>query len=74
MKADPIEKIQKRYHDEWLLIRVTEFDRKRTLVISGKLIAHRKKREDLYPLERKYIKTLTLVTHTGERPDYGILL
>ena len=74
MKTEPIESIQKRFHDEWLLIRVVDFDRKRTLVLTGKLIAHRKKREELYPLERKYRKTLTLVTHTGERPDYAILL
>ena len=72
--AEPIEKIQKRYHDEWLLIEVVDFDRRRTLPLTGKLIAHRKQRKDLYPLERKYIKTLTLVTHTGERPGYAVLL
>ena len=73
-RGEPIEEIQKRFHDEWLLIRVIDFDRKRTLPLTGRLIAHRKKREDLYPLERKYVKTLTLVTHTGERPDYAVLL
>ena len=73
-RGEPIEEIQKRFHDEWLLIRVIDFDRKRTLPLTGKLIAHRKKREDLYPLERKYVKTLTLVTHTGERPNYAVLL
>ncbi len=73
-RAEPIENIQKRFHDEWLLIRVFDFDRKRTLALTGKLIAHRKKREELYPLERKYLKTLTLVTHTGERPNYAVLL
>ena len=73
-RGEPIEEIQKRFHDEWLLIRVVDFDRKRTLALTGKLIAHRKKREDLYSLERKHIKTLTLVTHTGERTDYAILL
>lgn len=74
MKAEPIEQIQNRFHDEWLLIRVVDFDRKRTLPLTGKLIAHRKKRADLYPLERRHRKILTLVTHTGERPDYAILL
>ena len=74
IKGVPIEEIQKRFHDEWLLIRVIDFDRKRTLPLTGKLIVHRKKREDLYPFERKHIKTLTLVTHTGERPNYAILL
>lgn len=73
-RADSIEAIQKRFHDEWLLIRVVDFDHKRTLPLTGKLIAHRKRREELYPLERKYRKTLTLVTHTGERPTYAVLL
>lgn len=62
-RAERIENIQKRFHDEWLLIRVFDFDHKRTLALMGKLIAHRKKREELYPLERKHLKTLTLGKH-----------
>lgn len=73
MKTEPIQKIRNRFRNQWLLIRVVDFDRKRTLPLTGRLIARRKNREELYPLERKYRKTLTLVTHTGERPPYAVL-
>lgn len=74
MKTEPIQKIRNRFKEQWLLIDVIDFDRKRTLPLTGKLIAHSKNKEDLYPIERKHRKTLTYITHTGERPDYAILL
>jgi len=37
----------KRFKDEWLLIKVIQFDRKRTLPLTGKLIAHSKSRFEI---------------------------
>ena len=74
MQTQSIDRIRNRFKDEWLLIRVIDFDRKRTLPLTGKLIAHSKNKEDLYPIERKCGKSLTYITHTGERPPYAILL
>ena len=74
MKTEPIQKIRNRFKNQWLLIRVIGFDRKRTLPLTGELVAHSKKKEDLYPIERKCGKSLTYITHTGERPPYAILL
>ena len=73
MQVEPIDRIRNRFKNEWLLIRVVDFDRKRTLALTGRLIAHSKVKEELYPIERKYRKSLTYITHTGERPPYAIL-
>jgi len=74
MREQPINKLRNRFKNEWLLIRVIDFDRKRTLPLTGELLAHSKDKEDLYPIERRYKKDLTYITHTGERPPYAILL
>lgn len=71
MQTQPIDAIRKRFKNEWLLIRVIDFDRKRTLPLTGRLIAHSKDKEELYPLQRHYRKTLTYLTHTGERLPKG---
>ena len=76
MHAQPISKIRNRFENEWLLIRVVDFDRRRTLPLTGELMAHSKIRDELYPIERKYPKTLTLIMHSDERlpAGYGYLL
>lgn len=74
MQAQPIEKLRNRFKNEWLLIRVIDFDRKRTRPLTGELIAHSKNKEELYPVKRKYRRSLIYLTHTGERPPYAILL
>lgn len=74
MRVESIDRIRNRYRNEWLLIRVVDFDRKRTLPLTGRLIAHSKEREELYPAEHKHRGVLTLVTHTGEHPPYAIFL
>ena len=74
MHPRPINKIRNRFKNEWLLIRVIDFDRKRTLPITGELLAHSKNKEELYPIKHKHRRSLTYITHTGERPQYAILL
>ncbi len=73
----PISKLKGHFKDEWLLIRVIDFDKKRTLPLTGELLTHCKDRDALYALERKYKKkSLTLIMHSDERlpKGYGILL
>lgn len=76
MHPKPISKIRSRFKNEWLLIHVVDFDPRRTLPLTGELIAHSKNRDELYPIEQKYQKTLTLIMHSDERlPEgYGVLL
>ena len=64
MQEQPIGKIMKRFKDEWLLIRVMKFDRKRTLPLTGKLIAHSKDRFEIEQRDKKQ-KALTLTIFSG---------
>lgn len=73
MKAEPIQRIRGRFKNQWLLIHVIDFDRKRTLPLTGKLLARSKSKEELYPIEQKNKKKLTYITHTGEKPPYAFL-
>lgn len=50
MKSQPIAHIRRRYRDEWLLIQVERFDRRTTMPVTGRLLAHARRPE---PLERK---------------------
>ena len=70
MDAQPIEKIMKRYKDQWLLIRVIRFDRKRTLPLTGRLLAHSKDRDEIYEEMGKH-KGLKLVTHSNPQLPEG---
>lgn len=76
MRAQSIEKIRSKFKNEWLLIRVIDFDRKRTLPLSGEVVAHSKDLHELYPAGRKYKKDLILFMHSDERlpKGYGALL
>lgn len=76
MKTEPIDKLRSRFRNEWLLIRVVDFDRKRTLPLSGEVVAHSKDLEELYPVSRKRKKDLILFMHSDERlpKGYGALL
>lgn len=40
--------IKKRFHREWLLVAVDKMDEATTTPISGKLIAHSPRRDDIY--------------------------
>ena len=74
MQTESIDRMRNRFRNEWLLIHVIDFDRKRTLPLTGKLLAHSRVKEELYPTQRRFRKSLTYITHTGERPSYAILL
>ena len=76
MTTQAVSSIRKRFKNEWLLIRVVDFDRRRTLPLTGELIAHSKNRDELYPIEQKYQRTLTLIMHSDKRlpAGYGYLL
>lgn len=76
MRVQPIGKLRERFKDEWLLIRVVDFDRKRTLPLTGKVVAHSKDLQELYPVGRRYTKDLILFMHSEERlpKGYGYLL
>ncbi|MFQ6041452.1 MAG: hypothetical protein ACE5PV_11400 [Candidatus Poribacteria bacterium] len=51
MKSEPIEKIHRKYHNEWLLIRVTKTDRYDT-PLEGILLFHSKNRIEIW--EKQY--------------------
>ena len=50
-QAQPIQKIVRDHKNEWLLIHVIDFDRKRTLPLSGQLLAHSKERSEIHRKE-----------------------
>jgi hypothetical protein len=68
--GQPIEKIKKRFKNEWLLIQVTQLDRSRTLPLAGRLLAHSKDCDEIYQAMRRH-RSLTLVTHSENRLPQG---
>ena len=69
LQAQLIEKIVRRHRDEWLLIRVTDFDRKRTLPVRGQLLAHSRERSEIYRKElqlREKHRWLTFTLFAGD--------
>ncbi len=58
MITQKIETIKKKFHREWLIIAVSKVDEATTTPISGKLIAHSPRRDDIYKkllsLKRKW--------------------
>lgn len=48
MKIEKINTIKKRFHREWLLIAVAKIDKLTTTPISGKIIAHSPRRDEIY--------------------------
>ena len=45
--TQPIERLRRRYPNEWLLIQVNRFDRRTTTPLTGRLVAHSKLRDGL---------------------------
>lgn len=69
-----IEKIVKGYHDQWLLIRVIDFDRKRTLPLTGQLLAHSKERSEIHQKELEVHEKhnwLTFTLYAGDPVPKG---
>ena len=48
MRSSKIENIKKRFPHEWILVTVDKFDKKTTTPISGSLIHHSPRRQDIY--------------------------
>jgi len=61
-KSEPIEEIQNRFTQEWLLIAVDEMDEKTTTPRRGHLLAHSPQREEVYSEMLRH-KGLAFVTH-----------
>jgi hypothetical protein len=61
-KSEPIDTIQNRFAQEWLLIAVDEMDEKTTTPRRGRLLAHSPQREEVYSEMLRH-KGLAFVTH-----------
>ena len=48
MKNQPIEQIRRRFHREWLLVAVDRLDSRTQVPLSGRLLAHSPRRDDVY--------------------------
>ena len=75
MKSEKISKIRKRFHRQWLLIRVDKMDRATTTVKLGRLLAHSSNRDEIYEA-MIHTKGLTMVTHSDDYlpPGYAVVL
>lgn len=65
-KIENIEKIKKKYKRQWLLIADYETDNVGHL-IRGRVIAHSKKRDDIYKKQMKYKRPLA-IRYSGPIP------
>jgi hypothetical protein len=68
-KAMEIEKIKKKYKDEWLLIKITMADDK-DQPIEGEVLLHSKSRDEVYEAQ-KDLKDDLYITYSGELPKKG---
>ncbi len=64
-----IEKIKKKYKDEWLLIKITVADDK-DQPIEGEVLLHSKSRDEVYEAQRGLLDDL-YITYSGELPKKG---
>ena len=48
MKSEPLNRLRKRFHREWLLIAVDRLDPKTQAPLSGRLLAHSPHRDEIY--------------------------
>jgi len=64
-----IEKIRRKYKNEWLLIRVTVADEK-DQPIEGEIVLHSKNRDEIYEAQ-KNLKEYLYITYSGEMPKKG---
>jgi hypothetical protein len=64
-----IEKIKKKYKNEWLLIKITMADDK-DQPIEGEVLLHSKSRDEVYEAQ-KDLKDDLYITYSGELPKKG---
>ncbi len=60
MKIEPIRNFKKRFRREWLLVAVDKVNRATSEPLSGRLIAHSPRREEIYQLLTKPLKSKKL--------------
>ena len=48
MKSEPVNRLRKRFHREWLLIAVDRLDPKTQAPLRGRLLAHSPHRDEIY--------------------------
>ena len=72
VRFQKIETIRKKYRKEWLLIAVGETDQATTTPLTGRLLAHSPRRNEIYLQESKYKgHTLTLYSEDGIPKGYA---
>lgn len=69
-RFESIKKIRRKFHKEWLLIAIGQMDRNTTVPLTGKLLAHSPRREEIHDamLQRK---GLALITYSEDRLPAG---
>ena len=72
IKFQKIEVLRKKYRKEWLLIAVGKTDSATTTPLTGRLLAHSPRRDDIYRQESKHKgPTLTLYSENGMPKGYA---
>lgn len=69
-RFESIEKIRKRFHKEWLLIAVDRMDRETTTPLTGRVLAHSPRREEVHDA-MLHRKGLALITYSEDRLPAG---
>jgi hypothetical protein len=69
MKAINIEMLRKKYKKEWLLIAVGKMEKKRTIPLTGWLLAHSAHREEVDRQSMKYGKPALVVYSEDKFPE-----
>lgn len=73
MKSQPINRIRKRYHREWLLIAVDRLSPRTRLPLTGHLLAHSPHRDGVHDAIRRW-RGLTLVTYSDDQLPAGYVV
>ena len=72
IKFQKIEVLRKKYRKEWLLIAVEKMDVATTTPLTGRLLAHSPRRDDIYRQESRYKgHTLTIYSEDGMPKGYA---
>jgi len=70
MASTNIQKLRKRFHDEWLLIAVDKIDESTTMPLKGRLLVHSKDRDEIYQKMLRY-KHNTYLTYSEDSLPKG---
>lgn len=70
MKTERIEDIKKKFKDEWLLIKVTTYDKATSTSKKGILLLHSPNRDEIYKKSISY-KGLTLIDYSENKLPKG---